>query len=555
MLRLGDILVQMGYIAEEDLLKALELQKSQTGKRLGEILVENGFIEETQLLEALSRRLELPLIDLDNIKIQASAVALIPRQLSQSAKIVAVEIQNERVKLVVNDPLDFYSIEDIKSIINMPVDIYIAKAGSIETVIQKHYREIEAAQAVEIANMSAKLTTIDTPTEEFEGNDDNPIVNLVNSVIIRGYGSGASDIHIEPYESSISVRLRVDGQLLDYMSLEKSLINPVSTRIKIISDLDIAEKRIPQDGHFKIKLEGISMNIRVSTIPTVYGEKIVMRFLSQNTALDNEEQFGMNQENFTKIQKIMNLPHGLVYITGPTGSGKTTTLYMMIEQMAKGNINISTIEDPVEKNLPRVNQIQVNIPAGLTFETGLRSLLRQDPDAILVGETRDSQTAEISVSAAITGHIVMSTLHTNDAISTVVRLSDMGVQSYLIASSLVGIVAQRLVKKICLYCKEVYIPQTHQSQLAGENLEIAYRGKGCHKCSNTGYKGRIAVHEVIEIDSKLRAMISNKASTQEMSKYLKEQKSVKFIKENILELVKQGVTSLDELTRHTAFIE
>lgn len=554
-LRLGDILLDYEYITEKQLNKAIDIQKDNKSKRLGEILMDENIITEEQLLKALSRRLDMDIINFNNFPVDIEAVELIPRALCLKYKIIAISKNDYEVTVAVNDPLDFYSIEDVKSIINHQCNIVIAKKSDIIETIQRKYSEIDARKAANIANSSAIKDTPEIESiENFEiqGNDELvPIINLVNSVILKAYAEGASDIHFEPFEKKFNIRLRVDGQLVDYLELESAIASSVTARIKILSDLDIAEKRMPQDGHFKLRIGGKDVNIRVSTIPTVYGEKIALRFLSQTAEIDYPGQYGMNDENYKKISKILNIPHGVVYITGPTGSGKTTTLYMIIEKMADKLINISTIEDPVEKNIPRINQIQVNNLAGLTFENGLRALLRQDPDVILVGETRDEETAAIAVSAAITGHLVMSTIHTNDAVSTIVRLIDMGIENYMIANSLAGVVAQRLVKKICPHCRVEKEPSEIEKQLV-PGIQKSVRGLGCHNCNDTGYKGRIAVHEILEIDSEIRKLISNKAHTDDIYKYVIENNKLKFIKDNIIDLILQGETTVEELLRQTS---
>lgn len=554
-LRLGDILLDYGYITEKQLNKAIDIQKENKSRRLGEILMDENIITEEQLLKALSKRLDMDIINFNNFPVDIEAVELIPRALCLRYKIIAISKNDYEVTVAVNDPLDFYSIEDVKSIINHQCNIVIAKKSDIIETIQRKYSEIDARKAASAANSAVIKETPEIESiENFEvqGNDELvPIINLVNSVILKAYAEGASDIHFEPFEKKFNIRLRIDGQLIDYLELESAIAGTVTARIKILSDLDIAEKRMPQDGHFKLRISGKDVNIRVSTIPTVYGEKIALRFLSQTAEIDYPGQYGMNDENYKKISKILTIPHGVVYITGPTGSGKTTTLYMIIEKMADRLINISTIEDPVEKNIPRINQIQVNNLAGLTFENGLRALLRQDPDVILVGETRDEETAAIAVSAAITGHLVMSTIHTNDAVSTIVRLIDMGIENYMIANSLAGVVAQRLVKKICPHCRVETEPTEIEKNLV-PGIQKSCKGLGCHNCSDTGYKGRIAVHEILEIDSELRKLISNKAHTDEIYRYVVENNKLKFIKDNIIELILEGETTVEELLRQTS---
>jgi type IV pilus assembly protein PilB len=341
----------------------------------------------------------------------------------------------------------------------------------------------------------------------------------------------------------------MDGVIGDFMTLQKNIHNSLIARIKILGDLDIAERRVPQDGHFRISIEGVNLNVRVSVIPTVFGEKAVLRLLANASNIDYMNTFGMNEYNYGLVSKMLQSPNGIIYLTGPTGSGKSTTLYMILEELSKRNVNISTIEDPVEKNVPKLNQMQVNNTAGLTFEAGLRALLRQDPDIIMVGETRDTETASISIRAAITGHLVLSTLHTNDAASSVVRLADMGVERYMIANALVGIVAQRLVRKVCPVCGE-WGPMTPQEEeIAGTKFVQVRHAKGCRSCNHTGYKGRISIHEILIIDKAVRAMITAGASTEEIKAYAIEQQQMQTLKQSALALVEDGTTTVDELLR------
>lgn len=552
-IKIGEVLKQQGFLTEEQLSEALAIQKTVKNKRLGEILLENNYITEDQLILALSKRLGLEIIDFIKIKIDLSAVELIPKALAFKYRIIAANIENGRVILVVNDPLDFYGIEDVKSLINMPTEIKIGKRDDIMKALNKYYAEIDSQKAASIANKTMD-GRIETGTSDLEVDEDfGPIVNLINSIIIKGFNDGASDIHIDPFEKTILIRYRIDGLLIDNMNIDINLNQNLSARIKIMAGLDIAESRIPQDGHFKIKIDGREINIRVSTMPTVFGETIVLRFLTQLVKIDYSSSFGMNDYNYKKISRILRKPHGIVLITGPTGSGKTTTLYMLIESMVKKPINICTIEDPVEKNLEKVNQVQVNPKAGLTFESGLRSMLRQDPDVILVGEIRDGKTAEIAVTAAVTGHLVFSTLHTNDAISTITRLLDLDIQHYMIANSVVGIVAQRLIKKICPYCKEEYEPDEEASEIIPEATTL-YRGKGCHNCDYTGYKGRIAVHEILEVDATVRGMISRKEPVENIYDYATANNKIIYIRDSVKEKVLEGTTSLDELVEHISIM-
>ncbi len=552
-IKIGEVLKNQGYLTDTQLGEALELQKVNKNKRLGEILLDNEYITEEQLMVAISKRLDIEIIDFIRIKIDLKAVALIPKSIAFKYQIIAANFDGGRVILVVNDPLDFYAIEDVKSLINMPTEIKIGKKAEILKALNKYYAELDSQKAASVANKSMDNRIGDVAINLEVTEDFGPIVNLINSIIIKGFNDGASDIHIAPFEKSILIRYRIDGLLIDSMALDVKLIHNLSARIKIMAGLDIAESRIPQDGHFKIKIDDKEINIRVSTMPTVFGETIVMRFLTQMVKIDYANSFGMNEFNFNKISRVLRKPHGIILITGPTGSGKTTTLYMLIESLIKKPINICTIEDPVEKNLEKVNQVQVNPKAGLTFESGLRSMLRQDPDVILVGEIRDGKTAEIAVTAAVTGHLVFSTLHTNDAISTITRLLDLDIQNYMISNSVVGIVAQRLIKKICPHCKEGYSPDENELELV-PGAKILYKGKGCHNCDFTGYKGRIAVHEILEVDSIIRGMISKKEPIENIYDYASKEGRIVYIRDSVKEMVLEGVTSIDELIEHISIL-
>lgn len=557
-LRLGEVLIDAGYITPEQLTQALALQKESDGKkRLGEVLVDSGIITEDRMLSALATRLNVQFVSISDAPVDLNAVKKIPKTVANKHCLIATAIDGNTLRVAINDPLNYYAIEDIKLIASMQIEVQVCKRSEITRAISEYYSEIETQKAAHGANESASgqtgaLTYVDIS----ESADDTPVVTLINSTLYKAHSAGASDIHIEPFEKNTSVRIRVDGQIVDYLSLSQTLHNSIVARIKILSGLDIAEKRVPQDGHFRARLQDIEINVRVSTLPTIYGEKLVLRFMSMNTALDNAGTFGMLPDDYEKMLRILRVPHGIVYITGPTGSGKTTTLYMIMEMLAKRNVNIATIEDPVERNLARINQTQINPLAGLTFDSGLRSILRQDPDIIMIGETRDAETASISVRAALTGHLVMSSLHTNDSVSAIVRLLDMGIEDYLLANSLVGVVAQRLVKKICPHCYEEYDPSEAEIQaLQGLQVDKLIRGRGCHNCNNTGYRGRIAVHEILSIDAPIRNMISQKASTEEIYRYVRENNKLKSLQQSLMKMVQEKKTSLEELLKLTYFVE
>ncbi len=487
-------------------------------------------------------------ISITNTPIDINAVRRLPMDSAKKYCVIPIAIHEESIEVLIEDTFDYFAIEEIRFLTGLKVTPHEGKKEEILRSIHEFYSEIETQKAANSANEDAGILDHDSFIAVLEGAEDTSTGTLINSIIYKAYSTGASDVHIEPFADIIKLRIRVDGQIVYYLSLRRSLHNPIVARIKILSNLDIAEKRIPQDGHFRAKLNDIDLNVRVSTMPTVYGEKVVLRFMSQNIKLDNEETFGMSHFDYEKMTELLRIPHGLIYMTGPTGSGKTTTLYLMIEYLSKQLINIATVEDPVEKNIPNINQTQINPLAGLTFESGLRALLRQDPDILMIGETRDRETASICVRAALTGHLVLSTLHTSDSISAIVRLLDMGVEHYLLSSSLTGIVAQRLVKKICPYCKEKII---HDPiiQLRGQKFKESFQGIGCHNCNFTGYKGRIAIHEIFVVDAIVRKLISDNAPIESIYAHAHSNEQFVPLQEKAIQLVKAEITTVKEILK------
>lgn len=551
---IGEILKEDGYITQEQLQQVLDYQKqSKSNKRVGELLIELGYITETQKLEALGKRLNYPFVQLSTYEINKEAVGEISKSMANRYSAIPVAVTEGTITIAINDPLDFYAIENIEKSTGKQVDIILALNQEIMDAIEYHYSEIDAKMAAMDINQSFEEEELDFFQDEFAQDEasDVPVVRLLNSLLMKGYSSNVSDIHIEPFEKETNIRIRIDGMLVPYITVTPNIHQSLVARTKILARLDIAEKRVPQDGHFKVKLEGVELNLRVSVIPTVFGEKVVLRYLNMNANMDNAGTFGMSNANYDIFMRIMQNPNGIIYITGPTGSGKTTTLYMALEYFAQKPVNISTIEDPVERNLPHINQMQVNNVAGLTFGTGLRALLRQDPDIIMVGETRDNETALISTRAAVTGHLVLSTLHTNDAISTIVRLRDMGIEDYILSNSLVGVVAQRLARKICPNCMESYAPSEDETEQLGRKIPFLRKGTGCHMCNQTGYKGRIGVHEVIEIDNVVKKMIADNKPIDNIYQYMQDVKKMKTLKDSMRELVAEGITTFEEYVRIT----
>ena len=550
-LRIGEILTQKGYITDEQMSQALAYQKEHRDKRVGRILMELGYVTETQVLEALADRLHLTIVHVAELNVDLKAVELVDRELAEKNLILPVKVENRRMTLVTNDPLNYFALEEVRQQSGCDLEILLSEEGSLRQAISYYFAEVQARKVAKRTNVEfSTVREDDLEIEDLtESNDEAPVIQLLNSLIERAIKSGASDIHVEPFENETRIRMRIDGVIMEYVTIQKNIHAPLIARIKILANLDIAERRIPQDGHFRVMLDQGFANIRVSVLPTVFGEKAVLRVLASAGKLDHAGQFGMDDYSYNQFLPMLNVPNGIIYITGPTGSGKSTTLYMVLEYLSGRNVNISTIEDPVEKNLPGVNQTQVNPVAGMTFDIGLRALMRQDPDIIMVGETRDGETAGTSVRAAITGHMVLSTLHTNDAVSSIVRLEDMGVETYLVANSLVGLVAQRLLRKVCPECGKEVDTTERERIFLGEDVKKIRRGSGCPHCSNTGYRGRIAIHEVLAVDNEIRRMIVRKASVEEISTYGREVRKMRTLKESGLELIRKGITTPEELMK------
>lgn len=550
-IRIGEVLKKYGFITEEQLNNALVYQMNNPGERLGNVMITLGYITEKQMLQGLAVRLGLKTADIAVQNVQIEAVRQIPRQMAERYCMLAIASEVDTLSIVTNDPVNFYAMEDVRQVTGKDLRVLLCEKAPLEKAIRYYYSEVSAQKAAYVANVISKGEEIGAIVME-AGDDDTPIINLLNSLILRAHNTNASDIHIEPFEDKTMVRMRIDGTIMEYVTLQKGLHVSLIARIKIMSDMDIAERRIPQDGHFRFPMDTELINIRASVIPTVFGEKAVMRILADNSHIDHSKTYGMLEEDFEKFQHMLESPNGIIYLTGPTGSGKSTTLYMVLAELSKKNVNISTIEDPVEKNLPKLNQMQVNNQAGLTFETGLRALLRQDPDIIMVGETRDAETASISVRAAITGHLVFSTLHTNDSASSIVRLIDMGLEPYLVSSSLVGIMAQRLMRKVCPDCAQDSPLTDREKVFLGRDLAKVKKPVGCALCNYAGYRGRVAIHEILVIDKKIREMITNNVSVDEIKDFAIREQNMKTLKECGVNLVEAGITTIEEL-RKVAF--
>ncbi len=551
-LRLGDILVRNNVISEEQLDKALELQRG-TGQKLGSVLITQGWLNEEQLYRVLEEQFQIPFIDINNTYIDPKVPKLIGESLARKHMAIPIKLEKNRLTVAMVDPLDIIAKDDIRIITGLELDIVISAQQDIARAINRYYDSTEKAERA-VEDYKAQADFIDEETSEEDADVTNaPMVRLVNTIIAQAVKSKASDIHIEPYERNVRIRYRIDGELREVMTPAKSTHSAIVTRIKIMGKMNISEKRLPQDGRVETTIEGLPIDMRISILPTVYGEKIVIRLLDRSSLVVNKEELGFTPFNLEQLNRIMKVPEGIILVTGPTGSGKTTTLYSILKELNRENKNIITVEDPVEYRLEGVNQVQVNNKAGLTFANGLRAILRQDPDIVMVGEIRDAETAEIAVRAAITGHIVLSTIHTNDSVSTISRLVDMGIEHYLVSSATVGIIAQRLVKKVCVKCKNHHQASPEELRMLNlpENdvIEIA-KGTGCNTCGNTGYLGRTAIHEVLVIDGEIRNMIAQKMDIDAI-KQRAIQKGLTTLNETCRILVKQGITTVDEMLRMT----
>ena len=532
---ISEMLCSGGYISQQD------IERVYSAKNGAEHIVDTfarlGIISEREILNILGQRLHIAVLPTQMPQSDSEVVKLIPKQTLKKYRMLPLSAENGQLFIATADPLNDYAKEDIKQLTGMTPRYCLCESRFI------------------LQGIDYYSSDIDERAEMTSDSDDSDAVKTVDSLISKAHSLGASDIHIEPFENEISVRMRTDGTMLDYALLRKDLHSGIIARIKILADLDIAEHRLPQDGNIHIKRGEKSTDMRVSVMPTIYGEKAVLRFLDTDIKPDNADQFGMDSYSYKKTLELLNAPNGLIYFTGPTGSGKTTTLYMILEELAKRPVNICTIEDPVERRIKRVIQTAVNTAAGMDFSTGLRAVLRQDPDIIMLGETRDSETAEMSVRAAITGHLVLSTLHTNDAVSAVIRLQDMGIPSYLSANALIGVVAQRLIRKNCPNCSAESFPTAEESEIIGHEVRFIRRGKGCHLCNYTGYKGRTAIFEILKVDKTVKEMITRGESTEAIYSYAIDKQGMKTLKQAAKELVYKGETTPEEVLRAAYFAD
>ncbi|GAE92629.1 ATPase PilB [Gracilibacillus boraciitolerans JCM 21714] len=527
--KLGDLLKENGLITENEILEVLENKRSR--QKLGDALVEQSYITEKQLLEVLEVHLKIPSVSLYRFPINDQLIKLIPKEVARENILFPIEQQENILTIAMNDPLDYYAIDDLELLTGFEVKPVIASKDDILQAVNKYYDMEE--------------------TIEQENDEEAPAVRILDQILQSGVTLKASDIHIDSNESNILIRYRVDGMLRSERTFPKRIQSALIARVKILAELNITETRMPQDGRIRTVIDAKPIDLRISTLPTVFGEKIVIRILDLSNVTNSLAELDLNECTLTQYRELLTRPSGLILLTGPTGSGKTTTLYGSINELNNEDVNIVTIEDPVEYQLDGINQVQVNSNVGLTFATGLRSILRQDPNIIMVGEIRDKETAEIAIRSSLTGHIVLSTLHTNSAIDAIPRLFDMEIEPYLVVSSLSGVMAQRLVKKICKDCQEERDVTPMEKDIfhrRGMDIDTIKIGKGCDSCRGTGYRGRMAIHELLIINDQVKKLMLQQATISEIKQHVMEQ-GMHFLLDDGLEKVKKGYTTIDEVLR------
>lgn len=541
---LGESLVEQGLITREQLQRAQE-EGRRTGTPLKKSLIQLKFLTEDELVNFMSSSLSIPSVDLSTYLIKPEVLELVPETLARKYALIPIYKIGETLTVAMADPLNIHSLDELRQRCNCDVKPAIASEGSVLQALERYYGTRGSIDEIVKAIEEKGL-----PRKEKDIAEEPPVVKLVNLLVMQAIRDGASDVHIEPDRNLLRTRVRVDGVLHEVPGPPKHLQSAIISRVKILSNLDIAERRAPQDGRFQMKMENREVDIRVSIIPTIHGEKAVLRILDTGQVLLKLGQLGFSKELLSDFRKLILRPHGMILVTGPTGSGKTTTLYAALSEINSPEQNIVTIEDPVEYRLEMIQQMQVNPKADVTFANGLRSILRQDPDIIMVGEIRDFETAEIAVQAALTGHLVFSTLHTNDAPSAVARLIDMQVEPFLISSSLAGVIAQRLVRKVCEACREPYTPPAELAKEVAEQKPAWAQAKGCKKCMDTGYKGRVAIFELLKIDEAIRPLIVTKAPASEIRKAA-QANGMKGLRADGLRKAAQGITTVEEVLRVT----
>ena len=550
--QLGQILIELGYIKPEQLEVALE-EHRKTPKSLGRVLIDLGMIKESDLVRALAEQVGLEFVDLNDFQIDSVATSLLPEALARRYRALPIGERDGRLLVAMSDPANVYALDDIRTITGRDVLPVVATANDVEAAIQKFAGMDSQVEAM--ANIVADASEDDDDTDLDVAVEDAPIVRLVNAIMTQAVGDRASDVHIEPREHDVRIRFRVDGVLIEPMPpAPKNIQNGLVSRLKVMADLNIAEKRVPQDGRIAMKVGGRALDLRVATLPTVYGEKVVLRILETSTAMMRLEDLGFLEDSYNRFSQSFRKPSGAILVTGPTGSGKSTTMYGTLNILNQVDKNIITVEDPVEYRLAGVNQVQVNVKAGLTFASALRSILRMDPDIVLIGEIRDKETATIAIEAALTGHLVLSSLHTNDAPSAISRLVEMEVETFLVASAIDAVVGQRLARKLCERCKTSYRPDENELYAAGypdwlwPEIQELHKGVGCPACANTGFRGRIGLYEVMQMTEEVERLTVERASADAI-KAVAVQQGMMTLRDDGLEKVRMGLTSLEEVAR------
>ncbi len=555
---IGAILQQMGVVTYEQVEEALEYQQ-RDGCKLAEALIKLGYAQSEQITQALAKQYHLPYIDLDAVDLPEGVIALLAREVALENKVIPVQLKERSVVIALIDPLDFVTLDNVRFILNREVECMLATPEAVERALSKYYRpQKDLEEELEKLEDTSNIELRDGEFAGAEGvvADDAPVIRLVQAIITEAIKQRASDIHVEPFEKDLRVRYRVDGMCIEQDSPPKRLQGAIISRIKIMAKMDMAEKRRPQDGSIKMRLLGREFDFRVSSLPATYGESVVLRILDKEEGLVPLDVLGFHESDYTRFKKLIRRPNGIFLVTGPTGSGKTTTLYAVLKELNKPNVKIITAEDPVEYHLSGVNQCHVNRRVGLTFARIIRSMLRQAPNIILVGEIRDQETADTAIQAALTGHLVFSTLHTNDAPSALPRLMDLGVKPFLVSSAIIGVMAQRLLRLLCNNCKEPYSPsesELHAVGLSSKDIEDSqiYRPAGCPDCGYRGYRGRKGIFELMILTSELREMAFNRAEASEIRKEARSQGMVTLQEDAVRKLL-SGMTSIQEILRVTA---
>ena len=547
--KLGQILLDDGKVTLSDLEQAIAVQKSE-GKKVAQVLVEKEIVSEEAMVDAVSKEIGVEKVDLTEIKIDKRVFKLVSQNLCKKYSLIPFEIEGKKIKVALADPLNIFAIDDVRIATGMRVETYIAAKSQILKAIEINYSNQQLNKAAEdLIKESTSSKSNEGNIEELDDVKNAPVVKMVEQIFKNAMEMRTSDIHIEPYEDEIRIRYRIDGKLHLVNTLNIESLAPLTTRIKILANLNIAEKRVPQDGKIITKIDGTDVDLRVSVLPIVNGEKIVIRILSREGYTTDKRKLGMNEENLKMLDKLISSPNGIILVTGPTGSGKSTTLYTVLSELNSDDVNIVTVEDPVEYTLNGINQVSVNTKAGMTFASGLRSILRQDPDIIMIGEIRDEETAQIAIKAAITGHLVLSTLHTNDAPSSISRLLDMGIEPYLVSTSLVGVIAQRLVRRICPNCSEEYEASEREKKILKQDINkplILHKGRGCGHCNKTGYYGRAGVYEMMEVTREHRDAM-NVTKNMDTFRDISIRHGMTTLEDECIKLVLNGTTTVEEL--------